>query len=78
MGSTYFLDYLLTEIRVKTISYVAYKKKKNKDTMEATLDKEIHNPEPNLTENVQDILTQKQNKLENICKFRLRGHVVKR
>lgn len=46
--------------------------------MEATLEKEIHNPEPNLTENVQDILTQKQNKLENICKFRLSGHVVKR
>lgn len=34
--------------------------------MEATLEKEIHNPEQNLTENVQDILTQKQNKYKKI------------
>lgn len=74
LGSTYFLDYLLTDY----LLYSIQEEKKTKTQMEATLEREIHNPEPNLTENVQDILTQKQNKLENICKFRLRGHVVKR
>lgn len=74
MGSTYFLDYLLTDYLLCSIQ----EEEKTKTQMEATLEKEIHNPEPNLTENVQDILTQKQNKLKNICKFRLRGHVVKR
>lgn len=74
MGSTYLLDYLHTDYLLCSIQ----EEKKTKTQMEATLEKEIHNPEPNLTENVQDILTQKQNKLENICKFRLSGHVVKR
>lgn len=40
--------------------------RKKMTQMEATLEKEIHNPEQNLTENVQDILTQKQNKYKKI------------
>lgn len=71
-----FLDILLAEIRGKSISYSAYKKKKLNER-EKKLEKDIVSLEQNLTEDSLNSLSDKQDELLNIGKNRLKGHCIR-
>lgn len=71
-----FIDILLTEIRGKSISYSAFKKKKSNER-EKELENEITCLEQNFTENSLDLLSNKQDELLNIRKNRLKGQCIR-
>ena len=66
-----FLETLLMEIRGKTISHSAYKKKKEKEK-EDSLQKEIANLEKSSEINF-DLLEIKKEELENVRKEKIKG-----
>ena len=70
-----FLEMLLMEIRGKTISYSAYRKKKEKEK-EDSLVKEISSLEKS-TEINSDLLETKQEELENIRKEKIKGIIIR-
>ena len=70
-----FLEMLLMEIRGKTISYSAYRKKKEKEK-EDSLVKEISSLEKS-TEINSDLLEAKQEELENIRKEKIKGIIIR-
>ena len=71
-----FLDILLTEIRGKTISYSAFKKK-NTMRKEADLEKEILLLEQSLNSENSATLAEKQHELENIRQNKLKGKLIR-
>ena len=70
-----FLEMLLMDIRGKTISYSAYRKKKEKEK-EDSLVKEISSLEKS-TEINSDLLETKQEELENIRKEKIMGIIIR-
>ena len=70
-----FLEMLLMEIRGKTISYSAYKKKKGKEK-EDSLQEEIANLEKSTEINF-DLLETKKEELENIRKEKIKGVIIR-
>ena len=71
-----FLDILLMEIRGKSISYSAFRKKKMLEK-EKSIEQEIFHLEQNLSELVLLDLVSKQNELEGIRKQKLKGQRIR-
>ena len=71
-----FLDILLMEIRGKSISYSAFRKKKMLEK-EKSIEQEIFHLEQNLSELVLPDLVSKQNELESIRKQKLKGQCIR-